>query len=192
MNKEKKEKSEKISHAEAEKTKKLAERYNVPYIDLSSITISRELVQSFPVDFLYRSNFVPFEENEDTVKIAIADPSDIATIDAIESYLGRKVEVCAASTRAIHEALRKSETALQVLRDATEGFIVQVVDKEGVEEPLINNETEYKPKPRNVTLELISLTPQNINSEDGKESSSKGKYFYLFIGFCILLVVLLI
>jgi type IV pilus assembly protein PilB len=77
---------------------------------------------------------VPFEENEDTVKIAIADPSDIATIDAIESYLGRKVEVCAASTRAIHEALRKSETALQVLRDATEGFIVQVVDKEGVEE----------------------------------------------------------
>jgi type IV pilus assembly protein PilB len=134
MNKEKKEKSEKISHAEAEKTKKLAERYNVPYIDLSSITISRELVQSFPVDFLYRSNFVPFEENEDTVKIAIADPSDIATIDAIESYLGRKVEVCAASTRAIHEALRKSETALQVLRDATEGFIVQVVDKEGVEE----------------------------------------------------------
>ena len=134
MNKEKKEKPEKISHAEAEKTKKLAERYNVPYIDLSSITISRELVQSFPVDFLYRSNFVPFEENEDTVKIAIADPSDIATIDAIESYLGRKVEVCAASTRAIHEALRKSETALQVLRDATEGFIVQVVDKEGVEE----------------------------------------------------------
>lgn len=134
MNKEKKEKSQKISHSEVEETKKLAERYNVPYIDLSTISISRELVQSFPVDFLYRSNFVPFEENEDTVKIAIADPSDIATVDTIESYLGRKIEVYAASKRAIHEALRKSETALQVLRDATEGFIVQVVEKEGVEE----------------------------------------------------------
>ncbi|MBM3311974.1 MAG: type II/IV secretion system protein, partial [Candidatus Aminicenantes bacterium] len=36
--------------------------------------------------------------------------------------------------RAIHEALRKSETALQVLRDATEGFIQQVVEKDGGEE----------------------------------------------------------
>lgn len=54
----------------------------------------------------------------------------MATIDAIESYLGKKVEVYAASKRGIYEALRKSETALQVLRDATEGFITQVVKEE--------------------------------------------------------------
>lgn len=115
---------------EEEETKKLAERYQVPYIDLSSVAINRELVQSFPVDFLYRSIFVPFEDDGQQVKIAIADPSDLATIDAIESYLGRKVEVYAASKRGIYEALRKSETALQVLRDATEGFITQVVKEE--------------------------------------------------------------
>ncbi len=120
--------------SEEEKTKKIAKRYNIPYIDLSSCSLSRELVQSFPVDFLHRSDFIPFEENENIVKIAIADPSDIATIDAIESHLGRKVEVYAASKTAIHEALRKTETALQVLRDATEGFILQVVEKEGGEE----------------------------------------------------------
>jgi len=117
-----------------EKTKKLATRYNVPYIDLSSCNLSRELVQSFPVDFLHRSNFIPFEEKNNIVKIAVADPSDIATIDAIESYLGRKVEVYAASKIAINEALRKTETALQVLRDATEGFVMKVVEKEGGEE----------------------------------------------------------
>jgi len=115
---------------EEEETKKLAERYQVPYIDLSLVAINRELVQSFPVDFLYRSIFVPFEDDGQQVKIAIADPSDLATIDAIESYLGRKVEVYAASKRGIYEALRKSETALQVLRDATEGFITQVVKEE--------------------------------------------------------------
>jgi type IV pilus assembly protein PilB len=68
------------------------------------------------------------------VKVAVSDPSDIATIDAIESYLGRKVEVYAASKMAINEALRKTETALQVLRDATEGFVMKVVEKEGGEE----------------------------------------------------------
>jgi type II secretory ATPase GspE/PulE/Tfp pilus assembly ATPase PilB-like protein len=134
MNKTKKEEQEKASIAEEEKTKKIAARYNIPYVDLSTRTLSRELVQSFPPDFLYRSNFIPFEDNENVLKIAIADPSDIATIDAIESYVGKKVEVYAAPLRAIHEALRKSETALQVLKDATEGFITQVMEKEGGEE----------------------------------------------------------
>lgn len=134
MNKSKKEEIEKTLISEEEKIKKLAERYHVPYIDLSSYALNRELVQSFPVDFLYRSNFIPLEENENILKVAISDPSDIGTIDAIESYLGKKVQVYAASKRAIHEALRKSETALQVLRDATEGFIMQVVEKEGGEE----------------------------------------------------------
>jgi len=129
-----KEDSPKITVSEEEKTKQLAERYNVSYIDLSSRFVDRELVQSFPADFLHRSNFIPFERNEGTVKIAIADPSDIATIDAIESHLGLEVEVYATSKRSIHEALRKSETAQQVLKDATEGFIMQVVEKEGGEE----------------------------------------------------------
>ncbi len=137
-----KEDSPKITISEEEKTKQLAKRYNVPYIDLSSHILDRELVQSFPADFLHRSNFIPFERNEDTVKIAIADPSDIATIDAIESHLGMEVEVYATSKRSIHEALRKSETAQQVLKDATEGFIMQVVEKEsGEEEEVISVET---------------------------------------------------
>ncbi len=137
-----KEDSLKITVSEEEETKQLAKRYNVPYIDLSSRFVDRELVQSFPADFLHRSNFVPFERNEDTVKIAIADPSDIATIDAIESHLGLEVEVYATSKRSIQEALRKSETAQQVLKDATEGFIMQVVEKEsGEEEEVISVET---------------------------------------------------
>lgn len=125
---------QKILHHEEEETKKLAKRYRVPYIDLSNYSLSRDLVQSFPAEFLYRTNFIPLEEDEDFVKIAIADPSDIATIDAIESFLGKKVQAYAASKRSIYEALRKSETALQVLKDATEGFIMQVVEREGGEE----------------------------------------------------------
>jgi type II secretory ATPase GspE/PulE/Tfp pilus assembly ATPase PilB-like protein len=137
-----KEDSLKIAVSEEEETKQLAKRYNVPYIDLSSRFVDRELVQFFPADFLHRSNFVPFERNENTVKIAIADPSDIATIDAIESHLGLEVEVYATSKRSIQEALRKSETAQQVLKDATEGFIMQVVEKEsGEEEEVISVET---------------------------------------------------
>jgi type II secretory ATPase GspE/PulE/Tfp pilus assembly ATPase PilB-like protein len=126
---------------EEKATRKLAERYHVPPINLESQLLDRDLVQSIPVEFLHRLNFIPLEDAGDFMKIAVADPSDIAGIDAIESFLGKKVQVYAASKRAIQEALRKSETAMQVLKDATEGFITQVVEKEsGEEEDVISIE----------------------------------------------------
>jgi type II secretory ATPase GspE/PulE/Tfp pilus assembly ATPase PilB-like protein len=119
---------------EEKATRKLAERYHVPYIDLEDNLFDRDLVQSIPVEFLHRLNFIPLEDAGDVMRIAVADPSDIASIDAIESFLGKKVQVYAAPKRSIQEALRKSETAMQVLKDATEGFITQVVEKESGEE----------------------------------------------------------
>ncbi len=129
-----KETEEKSLQAEEREVRALAERYRVPYLDLSKAAPDRELVQSFPPDFLHRAGFIPLSSDGQSVTIAIADPSDIGTIDSIESFLGRKVQVMAASRRAINEALRKSETALQVLRDATEAFITQIVEKDGGEE----------------------------------------------------------
>jgi len=135
------EEKKKLLTSEEKETKKLADRYHIPYLDLGSYPLDRDLIQSYPVDFLYRLNFVPLEEDDDGVRIAVSDPSDLAAIDAIESFLGKKVQVYASPKRAIHEALRRSETALQVLRDATEGFITQVVEKEsGEEEDVISIE----------------------------------------------------
>ena len=126
---------------EEKAARKLAERYHVPTINLEDQLLDRALVQSIPVEFLHRLNFIPLEDTGAVMKIAVADPSDIAAIDAIESFLGKKVQVFAASKRAIQEALRKSETAMQVLKGATEGFITQVVEREsGEEEDVISIE----------------------------------------------------
>jgi type II secretory ATPase GspE/PulE/Tfp pilus assembly ATPase PilB-like protein len=126
--------SAKVLLAEDKEAHKLAERYGLPVVDLTAIAVDRKLVQSFPPDFLYRANIVPVVQTDRSLKIAVADPSDLATIDAVEAMAGRPVEVVVAPKRLIQEALRKSETALQVLRDATEGFIMQVVEREGGED----------------------------------------------------------
>lgn len=127
--------------AEEKSTKILAARYGVPYIDLDAQSLDRALIQSVPVEFLHRLSFVPLGEDGGVMRIAVADPSDLSSIDDIESFLSRKVEVYAASKRAISEALRKSETAMQVLRDATEGYVTQIVEREsGGEEDVISIE----------------------------------------------------
>jgi len=130
MKKNEQKKNKQLLREEEKKAKKLAEKYKVPYIDLSDVTFNRNLVQSFPVDFLYRSKFIPLEETGNIVKIAVSDPSDISIIDSIESFLGKKVKGYVASERGILEALRKSEAALQVLKDATEDYVVQIIDKD--------------------------------------------------------------
>lgn len=127
--------------AEELEAKRLAEKYHVPYLDLSTQQLNRELIQSFPVEFLYRYNFVPLKDDGRVLRIAMADPSDLAAVDSIEAFANRKVEVHAASRRAVQEALRRSETASQVLKEATESFVRQVVEKEtGEEEDVITIE----------------------------------------------------
>jgi type II secretory ATPase GspE/PulE/Tfp pilus assembly ATPase PilB-like protein len=130
MKKNEQKNNKQLLREEETKAKKLAEKYKVPYIDLSEVTFNRNLVQSFPVDFLYRSKFIPLEETANMVKIAVSDPSDISIIDSVESFLGKKVKGYVASERGILEALRKSEAALQVLKDATEDYVVQIIDKD--------------------------------------------------------------
>ena len=110
--------------SDADAVRKLAERCGVPFTDLTDVRIDRELVRSFPPEFLYRSNFVPLEADGGTLRIAIADPSDLETIDAIQSLSGKNVVISAAPSRAIQEALRKSETALQVLKGALDRGLV--------------------------------------------------------------------
>ena len=108
--------------ADSEAVRRLADRCGVPFTDLADVRIDRDLVQSFPPEFLYRANVIPLEDDGANLRVAVADPSDLETIDAIRTLSGRNVVVEAATPRAIQEALRKSETALQVLKGATEGF----------------------------------------------------------------------
>ena len=48
MEKSKKEKSDSALRSEEQETKRIAERYHVPYIDLASYPVSKDLVQVFP------------------------------------------------------------------------------------------------------------------------------------------------
>lgn len=101
---------------------------SVEFIDPLSVPIDNNLVKLFPADFLYRLNFIPIRESNGVLEIAIANPEDLLAIDEIELFAKKRVKTYASSISLIHEALRRSEVSENILKDATEGFSIQLLE----------------------------------------------------------------
>ena len=60
---------------EVERAQMLARRYHAEFVDLKNFKIQHDLFKSVPVDIMFRYNFVPLEQTEGRLAIAVADPS---------------------------------------------------------------------------------------------------------------------
>src|SRR5689334_22349084 len=74
-----------------ENARRLAERYRVPFIDLREQRIDPELFRTIPADLMFRYNFVPLEQHNNTLAIAAADPSLVLLSDELSLLLGKKL-----------------------------------------------------------------------------------------------------
>jgi len=113
-----------------ERARDLAARYRCEFIDLRNYHLDAELFKSVPVDLMFRYNFVPLEEREGTMWIAIADPSKLMLIDEIGLLLNRRIKTKVALLSQISDILKKTEQSQRVLEEASEGFVLDVVREE--------------------------------------------------------------
>ena len=74
---------------EREHSKKLAERYRCGFIDLREQRIDPELFRTIPADLMFRYNFVPLESHNNSLVIAVADPSQLLQTDELALLLGK-------------------------------------------------------------------------------------------------------
>src|SRR5437660_3045240 len=116
--------------ASEQRARDLAARYRSEFIDLHDYHLDAELFKSVPVDLMFRYNFVPLEEHEGTLWIAIADPSKLMLIDEIGLLLNRRIKTKVALLTQISEILKKTEQSQRVLEEASEGFVLDVVHEE--------------------------------------------------------------
>src|SRR3954463_172546 len=105
----------------------LAKRYRSEFVDLKNFHIHHELFKSVPVDLMFRYNFVPLEEQDGTLAIAIADPSRLMMIDEIGLLLNKRILTKVATLSQINDILKKSEQSQRVLEEAGEGFVLDVI-----------------------------------------------------------------
>jgi type IV pilus assembly protein PilB len=66
----------------------LADRYRLSYVDIPSETISPEAVARIPIDALRRIKALPYRLEGNRLFVAIADPSDVSTIDELRLAAG--------------------------------------------------------------------------------------------------------
>ena len=116
--------------AEAAKSRQLADRYELEFVDLTRFKINNDLFRSIPADLMLRYGFVPYRRDGNTLLIVVSDPSDLQAIDEIGLQLGTPVRVTVGAPSAILAILKKSESSTRVLEEATEGFQMQILRDE--------------------------------------------------------------
>ncbi len=62
---------------EREQARRLAARYRCGFIDLQEQRIDADLFRTIPADLMFRYNFVPLVVHDNTLVIAVADPSQV-------------------------------------------------------------------------------------------------------------------
>jgi type IV pilus assembly protein PilB len=123
--------------AERERSRRTAERYRCPFVDLHESRIDPELFRSIPADLMFRFNFVPLEARDNQLIIAVADPSHVLLSDELPLLLGKKLVLRVATPTQISDLLKRTEQSQRVLEQATEAFTLQVIqDREDGEEAL--------------------------------------------------------
>jgi type IV pilus assembly protein PilB len=110
-----------------QRARDLAARYRCEFVDMRDYRLDAELFKTVPVDLMFRYNFVPLEQNETTLTIAIADPSKLMMIDEIGLLLNRRIRTKVATLAQISDILKKTEQSQRVLEEASEGFVLDVV-----------------------------------------------------------------
>ncbi len=154
---------------EREQAKKLAERYRCGFIDLLEQRIDPELFRTIPADLMFRYNFVPLVVQNNTLMIAVADPSQVLLSDELPLLLGKKLAIKVATPRQISDLLKRTEQSQRVLEQATEAFTLQVSkDEEEGEETIsgdrLTRDTTVSPVVR--LVETIIFTALERRASD--------------------------
>jgi type IV pilus assembly protein PilB len=105
----------------------LARRYRADFADLKNFKIQHDLLRTVPVELMFRFNFVPLEQRDDVLIIAVSDPSKLMVLDEISGLLGTRIEPRVATLSQITDLLKKTEQSQRVLDEASEGMTYDVL-----------------------------------------------------------------
>ena len=84
----------------------LGEQMSISVVDLSKADIPSEVLREVPTRLVHKRGIIPIERTNDTLRVATADPYDIAAFDELRMVIDLKIEPVLASESEIQRIIR--------------------------------------------------------------------------------------
>jgi type IV pilus assembly protein PilB len=109
-------------------TQAKATYFNAEVVQLSDLRLPDEVVQAIPRHVAKRYRVVPVYRHDGAIGVALSDPSDLDTIDALHHLLRLEIEPKVASDEDLEAALNKyygaaDDSVGKMIQDITEGDV---------------------------------------------------------------------
>lgn len=85
----------------------LASHFNVPYLRLSDVSLDPKIVNLIPEETAWEFNVIAVGKEGSALTIAIADPTDVVTLDNLRIKTGCELKRVLSSKEEIREAIRR-------------------------------------------------------------------------------------
>lgn len=121
---------------EEQLVKTLGDNYGVPIVELSEYSLNDETFKLIPYNLADKHGMIPLVQSDDSLTIAMYDPSNIAALNEVKFITGMDIKVVLASERAIREEHERLSSNVSSIEDIMED--INAEDFEIVEEEDIN------------------------------------------------------
>ncbi len=91
----------------ADVTQAKAAQFGAEVVNLGSMILTDDVIAAVPANIAKKYRVVPVYKHENSLTIALADPSDLATVDSLTHLLRAEVNIQVASEQDIENALTK-------------------------------------------------------------------------------------
>jgi len=136
----------------------LALRYRAEFVDLKNFRIQHDLLKTVPVELMFRYNFIPIEQKDGVLTIAVSDPSQLMVLDEIAGLLGHRIKPRVATLGQITDLLKKTEQSQRVLDEASEGMTFDVLTSEENQDENISIEKLTSEEDISPIIRLVDTT----------------------------------
>lgn len=99
-------------------------------VDLSKETVSKSILEGFPVRLIHRHGIFPIQRSETSIRIVLSNPFDVQAADAVAAATGLFVMTSLALP---HEVATLIKTHLGVGAQTLDGLMAQAGDDEDIE-----------------------------------------------------------
>jgi general secretion pathway protein E/type IV pilus assembly protein PilB len=105
-----------------------AAHFNAEYVNLADLRLTDDVIAAIPRHVAKRYNVVPVFKHDESIGVALADPSDLETIDSLQHILNKPIELRVASEDDLETAINKlygarEDAVGKMIQDITEGEV---------------------------------------------------------------------